>query len=287
MPCVALLSTDNLEDFFVYDDMLAEPLAEHGWQTQTISWQADNVNWADYALVIVRSTWDYQQQPERFMQKLEEINQQTRLENPLALMQWNLDKRYLQTLQADGVPVIPTLWMEQFQPRTLLQAFDEFAVDTLIIKPTVSANADDTYRLTKESLSAYESRLQNTFSQRPHMIQPFVNAIVEEGEYSLFYFADQLSHSILKTPAKDDFRVQEEHGGQLQSMKADERMQYIAQQALAALPEPALYARIDMVRHAGDWAIMEVELIEPSLYFNLDSKAPRRFVEAMLGYLER
>lgn len=287
MPCVALLSTDNLEDFFVYDDMLAEPLAEHGWQTQTISWHAEKVNWADYALVIVRSTWDYQQQPAQFMQKLEEINQQTRLENPLVLMQWNLDKRYLQSLQTKGVPVIPTLWMEQFQFPALLQAFEAFAVDSIIIKPTVSANADDTYRLTKDNLGAYEARLQDTFSQRPHMIQPFVNAIVEEGEYSLFYFGGQLSHSILKTPAKDDFRVQEEHGGQLQLMQADERMQYIAQQALAALPVPALYARIDMVRHAGDWAIMEVELIEPSLYFNLDEDSPRRFVAAMLDYLKR
>lgn len=287
MPCVALLSTDNLEDFFVYDDMLAEPLAEHGWQTQTISWHAEKVNWADYALVIVRSTWDYQQQPAQFMQKLGEINRQTRLENPLVLMQWNLDKRYLQSLQTKGVPVIPTLWMEQFQFPALLQAFEAFAVDSIIIKPTVSANADDTYRLTKDNLGAYEARLQDTFSQRPHMIQPFVNAIVEEGEYSLFYFGGQLSHSILKTPAKDDFRVQEEHGGQLQLMQADERMQYIAQQALAALPVPALYARIDMVRHAGDWAIMEVELIEPSLYFNLDEDSPRRFVAAMLDYLKR
>ena len=286
MPRVALLSTDHLEEFFVYDELLTAPLAEHGWQTTTVSWRDDSIDWTHYDLVIVRSTWDYQQEPEAFTARLKHIDQHTRLENPLSVMLWNIDKSYLTELAAQGVPVIPTHWASRFDYDTLLRCFETFSTQALVIKPTVSANADDTFWLTPANCEDYQPQLQRTFSQRPHMIQPFVNAITEEGEYSLFYFGGELSHTIIKTPKQHDFRVQEEHGGQLELVAASPRMQAVGEQTLAALPASALYARIDMVRFEDDWAVMEVELIEPSLYFNLDPASPARFVEAMLGYLE-
>lgn len=280
---VAFLSTDKLEDFCVYDDLLEAPLAARGWQVDTVPWRASKVDWCQYDKVVVRSTWDYQQDPEVFLACLATIDQQTRLYNSLALMQWNVDKRYLQALAAQGVAIVPSVWGEQLDVSALPALFDHFATRQLVIKPTISANADDTFWLDQATLPAQLDSLKQVFAQRSHIIQPFVPAITEQGEYSLFYFGGKLSHTILKTPAQGDFRVQEEHGGRLQSLAASEPMQQMAEQVLSALPEPALYARIDVVWHQQQWQLMEVELIEPSLYFNLDPASPGRFVDALLA----
>ena len=118
------------------------------------------------------------------------------------------------------------------------------------------------------------------------MIQPFLTSIVEEGEYSLFYFGGAFSHAIKKVPQEGDFRVQEEHGGRLHPVNVDEVQLAVAKKALSAMPCNALYARVDLVRQNSNWAIMELELIEPSLYFNLDEDSPVRFVEALLAFHE-
>ena len=114
------------------------------------------------------------------------------------------------------------------------------------------------------------------------MIQPFVKEVLDEGEYSLFYFNGEYSHAILKTPADGDFRVQEEHGGSLQPVIPDASMLRACKQALQAMPTDSLYARVDLIRYQHQWAIIELELIEPSLYFNLDEASQPRFVDAFI-----
>ena len=148
-----------------------------------------------------------------------------------------------------------------------------------MIKPTISANSDNTFWLKKESFQAKKELLEDSLANRQLMIQPFIPAIVEEGEYSLFYFAGNYSHCILKTPKQGDFRVQEEHGGILKSIDPSQALFDAAQKALQTIPEKVLYARIDLVDYKDHFHLMEIELIEPSLYFNLDDKAAIRFAE--------
>ena len=279
----AFLSMDSLEHFFAYDDMAFEPLKAHGWLAEQVSWRKPDVDWSQFAVVVVRSTWDYQSDAPAFIKCLEQIEASSaQLENPLALIKWNISKDYLRDMQQQGINIVPTLWFESFDLQQVLQGFAHFAVDTLVIKPLISANADYTYQLTTQSLSAMQAQLAQEFAQRPFMLQPFLSAIVEEGEYSLFYFAGHYSHAILKRPKNGDFRVQEEHGGVLQSITPCEDMLTCARHALASLPADALYARIDLVRHASEFALMEIELIEPSLYFNMDPQAAQRFADAFV-----
>lgn len=276
---------DSLEDFFVYDDLLIEPFANAGYSIDTVSWRNADFDFSEYESVIVRSPWDYQQAPAAFMACLERIASQTQLINPLALMQWNLDKRYLRDLDAEEVAVLPTVWLEDYEHDTLASAFSEFNSNEIVIKPCISANADDTFRLTREALVAQQGLLEEVFSTRPAMVQPFVTSVVEKGEVSLFYFAGELSHAILKTPKRGDFRVQEEHGGSLSVISPDASMLESAEQALHAMPTDYLYARVDLLQHDGQWCIIELELIEPSLYFNLDDRSPQCFVSAYLRYM--
>ncbi len=283
MPSVAFLSTDNLEDFFVYDELLVPYFNQQGWKVDTVSWHKTAENWSRFDYVIVRSTWDYQQHAEAFLHCLKEIDASTAtLLNPLALMQWNIEKYYLKDLKREGVPIVETRWETTFDNGVIDSAFDQFNSEAIVIKPVLSANADDTFRLERESWSESAHLLAKTFEQRHFMIQPFLSSIVEEGEYSLFYFGGALSHAIKKVPQKGDFRVQEEHGGSLHTVNVDSAQRVIAEKALSAMPCDALYARVDLVKQNNQWAVMELELIEPSLYFNLDERSPLRFVDALL-----
>lgn len=282
---VAFLSTDNLEAFFVYDELLIPFFNAEGWRVTTVSWHVKQHDWSQYDYVVVRSTWDYQQFPDAFLTVLADIDaSSTTLLNPLALMQWNIEKFYLQDLANKGCLTVPTCWQSVFNEETLREQFDLLKSDKLVVKPVLSANADDTFKLTPTNIDAYMHELSQTFNLRPFMIQPFLPSVVEEGEYSLFYFGGALSHAILKIPAAGDFRVQEEHGGQLKLVTPTTEQCEVAEVALASMPTPALYARVDLIDLSGSWAVMELELIEPSLYFNLDEASCQRFVSAMLHY---
>ena len=288
---IAFLSTDDLEDYFVWDNLLIQPFSQHGVHVDVISWHAIDIDWSQYDAVIVRSTWDYQEHADAFIDKLIEITKHdTVLINPLSLMQWNISKRYLQILQTQGITIIPSVFFDSVAISDIYAQFAYFDTQEIIIKPLIRANSDNTFRLDHTNLMAQAGPLSNIFSTTPCVIQPFLDSVINEGEYSLFYFNGEYSHTIRKVPKSGDFRVQEEHGGELITVIPDERQLSAAAKVLAALPEKSLYARVDLIRNQRAqkddiWPLMEVELIEPSLYFNMDEASPERFVQATLNYL--
>lgn len=277
----ALLSTDNLQNFFTYDKLLIEPMKKIGWIAEEISWRNENVNWNDYDAVIVRSTWDYQNDSEKFIGVLEKINTASHLENDIDLMKWNMNKNYLFDLEQKGVKIVDTIWEKKFNRILANEYFDKLTTDEIIIKPNISANADNTFRLTREKLNKNLELLEKVFAAREFMVQPFLNNIIEEGEYSLFYFNGKFSHSVLKKPKKNDFRVQEEHGGNIQPFKVSNDLILIAENIIKKLSTIPLYGRVDLVRTKdNEFALIELELIEPSLYLNKDDQSPNKFVNA-------
>ncbi|MGQ8364521.1 ATP-grasp domain-containing protein [Glaciecola sp. 1036] len=282
MRLCAFLSTDNLEDFFVYDDLVKPHLQKLGWQVEDVFWRNKTVDYNQFDLVVVRSTWDYQQDSAAFLECLERIDDSTaNLQNPLSLMRWNLSKAYLHALASAGVPVLPTIWAEGYSEAQILESFDQLNTPEIVIKPLISANADFTYRLSKKRFMEENPNLSEIFRVRPFMIQSFEPSIAEKGEYSLFYFAGQYSHAILKRPKAGDFRVQEEHGGQLEAITPTSDMLKLGALTLEALPTKTLYARVDMLETQRGLEIIEVELIEPSLYFNMDKNSALRFAHAI------
>ncbi len=288
MKKVAFLSTDNLQNFFTYDRLLFQPMRNLGWAAEEISWKNKNVIWSNYDAVIVRSTWDYQHYSEQFINVLENINKATHLENDLELMKWNMNKNYLFDLEQNGVKIVDTIWEKSFDPKTAIEYFKRFNTDEIIIKPNISANADNTFRLTRERLVSNLSKLEQVFANREFMVQPFLKSIIEEGEYSLFFFDGKISHAVLKKPKENDFRVQEEHGGDIQPINAPQNIISVAESIIRKLSTIPLYGRVDLVRTLQDnFALMELELIEPSLYLNKDNQAPQRFARAFAGKMEK
>lgn len=263
----AFLTLEDRTGFYIYDHLLFEPLAKLGWSAVEIPWDRQNIEWKKFDAVVIRSTWDYQKTPEKFLSTLEAIERVTKLYNPVDTCRWNLNKRYLRDLQAKGVPIVPTYWLEGLNNVSIESVFSTSAARRLVAKPLIGANADDTFVLELQEAASWKDALR-IFADREVMVQPFVDSIPIDGEYSLFYFGGHLSHAIVKRPAKGDFRVQEEHGGIIRPVIPAEDLVRAGNQAIEAIGETLLYARVDFVRlESGQPVLMEMELIEPSLYF--------------------
>ena len=277
----AFLTITDLSNFQSYDNLLIEPLIELGWECEFIPWDSESINWDDFDAVIIRSTWDYQQKEKLFFKTLQSIEASTAiLYNSLETVKWNINKRYLLELEEENISIIPTKLYDKFDFETVSRLFSFFKKDKLIIKPCVSANANDTFILERGKMKSLKSVLENTFYQKDFLIQPFIKSIKTEGEYSLIYFGNTLSHVLLKTPKSGDFRVQEEHGGILSAIKKPEDLLIkFGNKVIRTIPYQCLYSRVDIVRNDDNYFLMEVELIEPSLYFNMDSKSPQLFAE--------
>lgn len=274
----AFLTLEDPADFFIYDRLLFAPLHDLGWDVEELPWTRKTVVWGEFDAVIIRSTWDYQRDPSGFLDTLERIESETILYNTAATCRWNLSKRYLQDLQQRGVTTIPTCWSPSLDKHALLKAADHLQTRRLVAKPLIGANADDTFVIDTDDLNTAAEAL-SVFAQQELMLQPFLGTIREEGEYSLFYFGGEYSHAIRKRPKPGDFRVQEEHGGLIESVTAPPDVALFAETALRAVGEVLLYARVDVVRLAGGRpALIEMELIEPSLYFEQCASAPGHFV---------
>ena len=278
----AFLTLDEIGDYVIDDEHAIEPLTELGWQVSTVSWRQTNIPWSDFDLVIIRSTWDYWNDVPTFLNTLERINRETKLANRLDLVRWNLVKTYMRDLEERGIGIVPTLWARSLEADSFAKYQKELGMDEIVVKPVVGANGDDAFRVSQGDTLERLQSIAARFFNRDCMIQPFMPNIISEGEYSLFFFSGQYSHAILKTPAESEFRSQEEHGGEIRSIVPQDKLLKRARQAMDTLSPAPLYARIDFIRNdADDFLVMELELIEPSLYLRMDAQAPGRFAAAI------
>jgi glutathione synthase/RimK-type ligase-like ATP-grasp enzyme len=281
----AFLTLDAPEGWVTDDDLTHEPLRALGWEVTTLPWNRPGVDWSRFEAVVIRSTWDYFRRFDEFLATLETIDRSSaRLANPLETVRWNLRKTYLRDLEARSLPVVPTLWQTGPNADRIRSLFDELETDEIVLKPVVSASAYDTFRIRRDSDF---SELAALFSGREVMAQPFLASIVEEGEYSLFYFDGELSHTILKSPKEKDFRVQEEHGGWIRAADPPAPLPDLGHRIVEALPVRPLYARVDLVRHDSGFVLMELELVEPSLYFRIVPGSAERFARAFAAWMLR
>lgn len=293
----AYLTMDSLAGFYCSDSLTYQPLKELGWRVEEVPWKKANVDWRIFDVVVIRSPWDYFKYPQLFLEVLAQIEDSgTRLANPLRVVKWNLDKSYLRDLESKGIAIVPTLWTDRLHSNDLDLAFDHFAsqvvdgkkthCNEIVVKPTIGAGAFDTFRLNRDNPEQFVEAL-DVFTTQPAMIQPFLNSVVDRGEYSLFYFGNEFSHCVSKLPKPGDFRVQEEHGGLITARQPDTDMLAISQRVFDAIGEPLLYARIDLVYlPSGELAVIEVELIEPSLYFGYDDRSASRFASALARMID-
>lgn len=241
-------------------DVEAEALRRGGIEVEPRPWtEPGDLGGFDVVLPLV--AWGYHMDPTRWHTLLDRLEQERPVTlNPVLLLRWNSDKRYLAELAAAGVSTVPTHLVETLDETTLADARAEFG-EVLVVKPQVSASADGTHRLSPGDPLPDDARA------RPMLVQPYLRSVASEGEYSVMLFGGVFSHAIVKRPKAGDYRVQPHLGGSEQGCVAPDGAIDLAHAALAAAPAAAAYARVDMVRLPdGRLAVMELELIEPSLW---------------------
>ena len=241
-------------------DVEAAVLERAGMSVEPRHW-TDPGDLTGFNLLMPLVAWGYHSEPARWHALLDRLEREpVRTLNPVAVLRWNSDKRYLAELGGRGVAVIPTQIVEALDEAALASARDEFG-DTLIIKPPVSASADGTFKL------GPNEPLPEAACGKPMLIQPFLPSVAREGEYSVMLFGGRFSHAIVKRPKAGDYRVQPHLGGTEEPCEAPDGAIELAHAALAAAPAHPTYARVDMVRDsAGALAVIELELIEPALW---------------------
>lgn len=278
----AFLTLDEKGDYVIDDEHAIQPLADLGWRVNTLSWRQKGIPWKDFDAVVIRSTWDYWDDSSEFLETLATIDSQARLANPLPLVRWNLAKTYLQDLEDNGVDIVPTLWLGEPETTRIQSCFEHLGLDELVIKPVIGANGQDAYRISRTDEPGRLERIVERFKGKDGMVQPFMPHILTEGEYSLFYFSGELSHAILKKPADSEFRSQEEHGAEIVAVRPEDLLVQRGRRAIDSVTPGPLYARVDFIRdEKDDFRVIEMELIEPSMYLRMDAAAPARFAQAI------
>lgn len=275
-----VMATANHPD----DDQLAvTALVQRGHQVDLIEWTRKDIDWNSYDQVIIRSSYDYIEQPQDFLQVLERISQsKARLANPLEVVRWNLQKDYLIALADHQVNTIPTQISHSVNSKNLSRYFREFNTNQLVIKPLVGASGHGVVRIGSDADSTQLDQLFFNDQNSPHIIQPFIPQILSSGEYSLIFFNKIYSHAVQKKPSTNEFRIQAEYGGSVAAISVPNDAITCAQKAIAYIQKPLLYARVDLVRiDANQFALMELELIEPELFFRTDPAASNRFAAAI------
>ena len=283
MSRIAFLTMDSLEGFVSYDYLVRDILQQRGLRVDEVSWRDPRADWDQYELVVIRSPWDYQQSCSQFLDVLARIDaSRASLQNPLKVVRWNVEKTYLRDLQDSGVTIVPTAWLQSPRVADLTNLFQQLKADQVVVKPFIGAGATDTFWLNVDSSPELLQSIEVLYQGRLALAQPFIENVLSYGEISLTFFGGEYSHTVLKTPKSGDFRVQEEHGGIIQPIDPDPEVIAFARRSLAAVQSDLLYARVDLVFLENQQpAIMELELIEPSLYLSYDDESPRRFADAI------
>ena len=260
------------------DHFAVEALRRRGLEVETVLWDDAAVRWDAYRAIVLRSTWDYYLRAVAFRDWLARLPA-LRLWNPLPTVRWNFDQRYLLELEGRGVPIVPTRLLE----RGPLPAIEGPAV----LKPSISAGAHRTFRLGPGGIAPEQAQrgLEEILTGSAALLQPLIPEVASEGEWSLIFFRGAFSHAVLKRPAPGDFRSQMDHGGRVERRQPPAQVLAAAAHALRTAGQECLYARVDGVVASGAFLLMELELIEPGLFFLGDTAAADRFAAAIAATL--
>ncbi len=306
---IALATCAALPELDTDDRPLLAALADRGVDVEAVAWDDPEVDWSSFAMVVIRSTWDYAQRRTEFLEWAERVAAVTKLSNPLPVLRWNTDKHYLRELDEAGIAVVPTIWLEperHLSSRALHTRFP--AHGELVIKPAISAGSRDTGRYTAIDAGsrglaiAHAKRLLE--DNRTVMAQRYLTSVDTIGEHAHVFFEGQYSHSVLKGAMLDgpdvaiDGVYKEERISPVEASESEiaaalnvvvtARRLLTAKSDIAVDAEKFLFARVDFVKDDdGNPVLMELEMVEPSLFFGYREGALEEFADTIVARAAR
>lgn len=267
------------------DRLAATALNARGIQVDPVLWDS-SADWGAYDAVVIRSCWDYHHRMQEFSRWLAQLDGiGATVWNPIDVLRWNMDKTYLSDLEERGVPVLPSVWLPRGAKAELDHLMAEKQWQMVVVKPTISAAADNTFTLARPEAPEKQAAFAKLLAAGGVIVQEFAPEIQSEGEYSFLFFNNQFSHAVIKQPQDGDFRVQLQYGGGYRAAEAPADLVRQAASILEGVEVNLLYARVDAINRNGQLFLMELELVEPHLFFDEHPQAAARFADAMVAQL--
>ena len=275
-------------DILKEDEYVMSACRDQGLKVDRKSWDDPDFDWSTTRAVIFRTTWDYFDRFGEFESWLKQIKSVTTFINPQELIFWNVDKRYLKDVAKAGIHIVPSHFVERGSLERLSEVADRNNWKELVIKPTISATAKDTFRILPDQIDSSQPLFERLCQQHTMMVQPFLHRVLDEGELSLIVIDGEVTHAVKKRAKPGDYRVQNDFGGSIELYEPAAEEVEFAQKAVLSCPTPPVYARVDLMKdNEGAWALGEMELIEPELWFRLHPQAAERLGQAIAGFLNR
>jgi hypothetical protein len=300
-PIIGFATSAQYVELTADDLILARALEYRGARVLPVVWTETPPESLTCDLLVLRSVWDYHLQPDKFFHWLTVAARRTKVVNAPEIVRWNMDKHYLKDIEAAGFAVPKTVFLERGSQADLQELMGSTGLTAAVIKPVISASAFETYRMEAAQAADFSVKLNTKFNallkDRAMMVQEFIPEIATGGEWSLILIrkesvepgqsqgGHECTHAVNKLPRPGDFRVQEEHGGlhKLASPPIDAVL--MAQAILARFAPQAIYCRADMVMRPRGPVLMELELIEPLLHFELAPQAAEKMADVLLQAL--
>lgn len=281
-----VFATCSHQPFITADDQpLADALGALGYRVEPEPWtdiDPDTHLAADP--VVLRSTWDYHRVPTMFTAWLAAMADSSRLLlNPADIVRDNIDKIYLQRLEAAGIAIPKTRWVEKPDAAALAAILADERWAQAVLKPRIAATAYGTFLIAGDRLPTQDDLAPARASGA--LVQEFIPEVTTGGEVSMVYAGGRFSHAVVKRARDGDFRVQEEFGGAAEPIAPSAALLAFGESVMAQVPEPCAYARVDVVDSARGPLLMELELIEPVLYFSIVPGSAERMARAIVDRL--
>ncbi|HEY4035631.1 MAG TPA: hypothetical protein VGL94_16865 [Ktedonobacteraceae bacterium] len=264
------------------DSLLIDALKQEEIKVNLVSWDKHDVIWEQFSKVIIRSTWDYHYRVDEYKRWLTKLEQKgASLWNPSDVVKWNIDKRYLLELKDKGISIIPTVLLEQGQKHELQRIIEQNGWQEVIIKPAIGASAYQIFKAEKENASSLQIKMDEMLVKSAVFVQPFMPQVQTEGEYSFIFIGGRYSHTVLKRPQSNEFRVNRKFGGIWSLHQPSIQLIQQAENICKMVRSPLLYARVDCFNVNGRLVLVELELNEPLLFIQWYPQSARQFAQAV------
>ncbi|HEX9990645.1 MAG TPA: hypothetical protein VGE45_19475 [Chloroflexia bacterium] len=274
---VALVTYSELPNLAEDDQLLRDALLRRGLSVQPAIWDDPQFDWSAPKLAVIRSTWDYHRRLDEFLAWARRAAQLTSLWNPLQAIEWNTHKTYLRDLEARGVPIVPTVWLEAGSQANLTYIVASRGWQRAVVKPAVSASAFGTVMVTPDNLAQGQTHLEQMLSAHDMMVQPYISSVNNYGERSLMLIGGELTHAVRRAPVLNA-ASDSKHKRVMPTIEEAT----LAEEIVRASSFSPLFARVDLVRDdEGQPQLMELELVEPSLFFIFAPEAAERMADAI------
>jgi glutathione synthase/RimK-type ligase-like ATP-grasp enzyme len=230
---------------------------------------------------VIRSAWDYAYRRPAFLEWARRVAAAIPLWNSADMVEWNTHKQYLIDLSHRGVPTVPTVVLPAGPPARLSAEMQERGWTDVILKAAVAQTGRYLLRVRPGDVSAGQRHLDRLQPHEDMLLQPFMPSVTATGEASVIFVEGTFSHAVRKQAAPGEFRVHDDYGGTVEAVRPSSEELEVASRAVSAVGEPLLYARVDVVAGPDGPAVMELELVEPDLFFTYAGHAASRLAEAI------